>query len=144
MGLSEEEQKKTQELRFKVHGGSSMDRSLKETTQTNEESGRVCESQTRGEGCCQVNGDFSCCQNPMLEEKREDPPVVPNFATETKKSSKKPVSRKNSGKGVGPRRVCSMPTWYESWEREDTYAALAVVMAAISVAFAYKCYRQSS
>ncbi|XP_047980621.1 uncharacterized protein LOC125222174 [Salvia hispanica] len=144
MGLSEEEQKKTQELRFKVQGGSSMDRSLKDSIQTNEESGRVCESQTRGEGCCQVSGDFSCCQNPMLEEKREDPPAVPNFTTESKKSSKKPISRKNSGKGVGPRRVCSMPTWYESWEREDTYAALAVVMAATSVAFAYKCYRQSS
>ncbi|KAL1556155.1 hypothetical protein AAHA92_11813 [Salvia divinorum] len=144
MGLSGEEQIKTQELRFKVHGGSSMDRSLKDSTQTNEESGRVCESQMRGEGCCRVNGDFSCCQNPMLEEKREDPPVVPNFATETKKSSKKPIPHKNSGKGVGPRRVCSMPTWYESWEREDTYAAFSVVMAAISVAFAYKCYRQSS
>ncbi|KAH6778598.1 Sucrase/ferredoxin-like family protein [Perilla frutescens var. hirtella] len=142
MGLSEEDQKKTQELRFRVHCESNIDRSIKDSTQTNEECGRICASQSGGTGCCQVNGDFSCCQNPVLQEKREDPQVAANFATEMKKSSKKPVSRNNSGKGIGPRKVCSMPTWYESWEREDTYAALAVIMATVSVAFTYKCYRQ--
>lgn len=144
MGLSEEDQKKTQELRFLVHGGSNMDRSTKDFTQTNEESASICASQLEGTGCCQVKGGFSCCQNPMLQEKREDPEVAVNFTAEKKKSSKKQVLRRNSGKGIGPRKVCSMPTWYESWEREDTYAALAVIGAAISVAFTYKCYRQLS
>lgn len=138
MGLSEEDQKKTQEIRFRVHGGSSM----KESTQTSDESASTCASQLGGTGCCQVNGGFSCCQNPLLQEKKEDPQVAANFATEMKKSSKKQVKRNNSGKGIGPRKVCSMPTWYESWEREDTYAALSVIMVAISVAFTYKCYKQ--
>lgn len=142
MGLSEEDQKKTQEIRFRVNGGSSMDRSMKESTQTSDESASTCASQQGGTGCCQVNGGFSCCQNPLLQEKKEDPQVAANFATEMKKNSKKQVKRNNSGKGIGPRKVCSMPTWYETWEREDTYAALAVIMAAVSVAFTYKCYRQ--
>lgn len=145
MGLSEEDQKKTQELRLRAHGGSNIDRSMKDSTQTNEESLRMCASKLEGASCCQTNGDFSCCQSPLIPEKREDhPEIVPNFTSEGKKSSKKAVSRNNSGKRTGPRKVCSMPTWYESWEIEDTYAALAVITAAISVAFTYKCYRQSS
>ncbi|GMH19563.1 hypothetical protein Nepgr_021404 [Nepenthes gracilis] len=39
-------------------------------------------------------------------------------------------------------KVCAMPTWYESWEREDTYAAIAVLCAAISVGVAYSCCKQ--
>ncbi|KAI3456797.1 hypothetical protein Pfo_013460 [Paulownia fortunei] len=147
MGLSEEDQKKSLEQRFLVYGGTNMDRSTKDSTQTNEGSASMCASQLEGTGCCQVNGGFSCCQNPMSQEKRGDPDsteVAANFTAEKKKSSKKQVSRSNSGKGTGPRKVCSMPTWYESWEREDTYAALAVIGAAISVAFTYKCYKQLS
>ncbi|KAL8469671.1 hypothetical protein ACS0TY_032502 [Phlomoides rotata] len=142
MGLSEEDQKKTQEQRLLVNGGSNMDRSPKNSTQMNEESVSTCASRSEGTSCCQANGGFSCCQNPVLQEKR-DPEVAATFTSE-KKSFKKQFSRNNSGKAIGPRKVCSMPTWYESWEREDTYAALAVIGAAISVAFTYKCYRQLS
>lgn len=145
MGLSEEDQKKTQELRLMAHGGSNIDMSTRDSTQTNTETTRTCASQMEGAGCCQANGDFSCCQSPLLQEKRDDHPEgVSNFTAEVKKSSKKAVSRKNSGKKTGPRKVCSMPTWYESWEIEDTYTALAVIAAAISVAFTYKCYRELS
>ncbi|KAL0399103.1 UNVERIFIED_CONTAM: Altered inheritance of mitochondria protein 32 [Sesamum radiatum] len=147
MGLSEEDQKKSQELRFQVNGGSTMDRSTKESAQINEGSVSICASQVEGTGCCQVNGGFSCCQNSVSQEKRLNPDstaIAANSTVEKKKSSKKQVSRSNSGKGTGPRKVCSMPTWYENWEREDTYAALAVISAAMSVAFAYRCYKQLS
>ncbi|PIN02714.1 hypothetical protein CDL12_24768 [Handroanthus impetiginosus] len=143
MGLTEEDQKKSQELRFQVQGGTGM----KDCTQTNDGSASKCTSQLEGTGCCQANGGFSCCQNPMLQEKRGDSDtteIAANFTTEKKKSSKKQALRNNNGKGTGPHKVCSMPTWYESWEREDTYAALAVIGAAASVAFAYKCYKQLS
>lgn len=142
MGLSEEDQKKTQEQRLLVNGGSNMDRSLKNSTQMNEESVGTCASRSEGTSCCQTdNGGGSCCQKPVPQEKSEDPE---DFTVEKKKSFKKQFSRNNSGKATGPRKVCSMPTWYESWEREDTYAALAVVAALVSVAFTYKCYRQLS
>ncbi|KAL0353497.1 UNVERIFIED_CONTAM: hypothetical protein Sangu_0931000 [Sesamum angustifolium] len=144
MGLSEEDQKKSQELRFQVNGGSTMDRSMKESAQVNEGSVGICASQVEGTGCCQVNGGFSCCQNSVSQGKRLDPDSTAISTAEKKKSSKKQVSRNNSGKGTGPRKVCSMPTWYENWEREDTYAALAVICAAMSVAFAYRCYKQLS
>ncbi|KAK4398636.1 hypothetical protein Sango_1339100 [Sesamum angolense] len=144
MGLSEEDQKKSQELRFQVNGGSIMDRSMKESAQVNEGSVGICASQVEGTGCCQVNGGFSCCQNSVSQGKRLDPDSTAISTAEKKKSSKKQVSRNNSGKGTGPRKVCSMPTWYENWEREDTYAALAVICAAMSVAFAYRCYKQLS
>lgn len=141
MGLSEEDQKKTQEQRLLVNGGSNMDRSPKNSTQMNEESVSTCASQLEGMSCCQTdNGGGSCCQKPVPQEKSDN---LEGFTVE-KKKFKKQFSRNNSGKATGPRKVCSMPTWYESWEREDTYAALAVVTALVSVAFAYKCYRQSS
>lgn len=141
MGLSEEDQKKSQELRFHVNGGSTVDRITKESAQTNEGSVSICASQVEGTGCCQVNGGFSCCQNSVLQEKRLDPDSTDIAASSTAEKRK---SSKKQGKGTGPRKVCSMPTWYESWEREDTYAALAVIGAAVSVAFAYRCYKQLS
>ncbi|KAK4439686.1 Altered inheritance of mitochondria protein 32 [Sesamum alatum] len=147
MGLSEEDQKKSQELRFQVNGGTTMDRSTKESARVNEGSAGTCASQVEGTGCCQVNGGFSCCQKSVSQEKRLDPDstdIPANSTSGKNKSSKKQVSRNNSGKGTGPRKVCSMPTWYESWEREDTYTALAVISAAMSVAFAYRCYKQLS
>jgi len=51
------------------------------------------------------------------------------------------LRRINKGKGVS-HKFSSMPTWLDSWEQEDTYAALAVVCAAVSVAIAYSCYKQ--
>jgi hypothetical protein len=35
-----------------------------------------------------------------------------------------------------------MTTWLDGWEQEDTYAALAVACAAVSVTIAYNCYKQ--
>lgn len=138
MGLSEDEQKNSQELRLQLSGGSNMERSTMNLMQTNETSPNTCGSQA--EGCCQANGNPLCCQNPPLPEKRETPErkeETGKSTAEKNKSLKKQISRRNSGKGV-----CSMPTWFESWEREDTYATLAVLGAVLSVAFAYNCFKQ--
>lgn len=146
MGLSSEEQKKSQELRFQLNGEANMESSGKEVAQIqlNEENAIACGSQSEVIGCCQENGD-SCCQNPVLLEKIDNPDAnerAMKVTMEKKKSSKKLVSQSNSGKGVFTRKVCAMPTWFESWESEDTYAALAVACAAVSVAVAYSCYKQ--
>lgn len=144
MGLSEEEQKKSQELRLQLNGDINVGENTEELTQTHtsETYAAACRSQGEVMGCCQENGNSRCCQNPVLPEKLDnlDANLCSAKVTAEKKSSKKLSSRVNSCKGT--RKVCTMPTWFESWEREDTYAALAVVCAAASVAIAYSCYKQ--
>lgn len=146
MGLSEEDQKKSQELRLEANGSTDMKRSTAELAQSSEiSSSTLCRSQVEGTGCCQSSGTsspFPCCQSPLLPQKMEIPDFdeAANFTAEKKK---KQISRKNSGRRGGcTRKVCTMPTWFESWEREDTYAALAVIGAAVSVAVAFSCYKQ--
>ncbi|KAJ0045733.1 hypothetical protein Pint_03813 [Pistacia integerrima] len=146
MGLSEEEQKKSQELRLQLNGETNMENSSKEVTlqgQLNGENTAACTSQGEFTGCCQQNGD-SCCQNPVLPEKPDNSAAneKAKVPTEKKTSSKKLLSQSSSGKSPSSRKVRTMPTWFESWEREDTYATLAVVCAAVSVFVAYSCYKQ--
>ena len=149
MGLSEDEQKKSQEQRLKVNGKTDVGKNTEELTQTlNSEIYSVsCRYQPELMGCCntQENGNSHCCQNPVFPEKLENLDANVGAAKvmiSDKKSSKKLNSRINSGKVGSAHKVCAMPTWFESWEREDMYAALAVVCAAASVAIAYSCYKQ--
>ncbi|CAI9784087.1 unnamed protein product [Fraxinus pennsylvanica] len=143
MGLSEEDQKKSQELRLQVHSGTNVETSINDSTQTNEASANMFGSHLEGTRCCQANEGSPCCQNPTFQEKEgSDLSKRAAKLTDEMKNSKKQVSQSNSGKRAGTRKVCSMPTWYECWEREDTYTALAVIGAAMSVAFAYNCYKQ--
>lgn len=145
MGLSEEDQRRCQEFRLELDGEINDGSSTKEARQANEISSAVCGSQVEEVGCCQANGSSPCCQNDSVTEKTVNPDVSEREAklAAEMKSTKRRISRKNSGKkGTCTRRVCSMPTWIESWEREDTYAALAVIGAALSVAFAYRCYKE--
>lgn len=145
MGLSEEEQIKNHELRLQQNGGTT--ENSKEITQRPVDKSNTSSSRSEvvSTGCCQQNGSSSCCQNPVLPEKdivdanERTAKVTPE---KKKNNKKKPLSRINSSKGSSARKVCAMPTWFESWERDDTYAALAVVCAVVSVAVAYKCYRQ--
>ncbi|XWS09639.1 hypothetical protein CRYUN_Cryun39dG0007000 [Craigia yunnanensis] len=147
MGLSEEEQKKFQELRRLVNGETTIEGSTKEATQTlmDEVNTTNCRSQDELVSCCQGNGSASCCHDPALPEKLDildtDEGAV-KLTPEKKKGNKKPISKITSGKGDAVRKVCAKPTWFESWEREDTYAALSVVCAAASIAVAYSCYKQ--
>lgn len=133
MGLSADEQRKAQELRQQLNG--------KPEEKTAEESVQVTDSITNGTvsaafSCCQGRGNMSCCQNETAEDKLESNNTngqeTENIVGE--KSSKDSKSK--------TRKVCGIPTWFESWEREDTYAALAVVAAVASVAVAYGYYRQ--
>ncbi|CAK9145125.1 unnamed protein product [Ilex paraguariensis] len=55
MGLSEEDQKKSQELRLQQNGGATMEGSTKNMTQANEMSTTICGSQVEGMSCCQAN-----------------------------------------------------------------------------------------
>ncbi|XP_061337588.1 uncharacterized protein LOC133284561 [Gastrolobium bilobum] len=140
MGLSESEQIEKQEQRLLLNGI----RNLEEST-------AVCRSQENFVSCCQSNGVSCCqeianssfCQNHVLVEKRKDPDVIETEAklSADNKSSGTVISRINSGKGAS-RKFPSLTTWLDGWEQEDTYAALAVACAAVSVAVAYNCYKQ--
>lgn len=132
MGLSEEDQKNSLELGLQQNHKTSVEKRAKEST--------LITSTTAG--CCQGTEKSSCCQVPQPSEKSVASHVNESKTkTAEKKSSK--VSKIN-GKAACTRKPCAMPTWFESWEREDTYAALAVVWAITSVAIAYRCYRQMS
>lgn len=134
MGISEEEQLRSQELRLQLNGKANIERSnTPELKQSKLESTSSCRSQAEATGCCQGTGEL-CCQNTNLPEKTDEEKTSP----EKKKSSKKVVSRINSGS----RRGRSAPTWLDDWEKEDTYAVLAVGFAAVSVFVAYSCYKQ--
>ncbi|KAL5737337.1 hypothetical protein ACOSP7_030098 [Xanthoceras sorbifolium] len=146
MGLSAEDQMRSQELRLLLNGEANIERSSNEVIQKqlNDENAGSCRSQVEVMGCCQENGE-SCCQNPISPVKTDNSDTTERAVkatTEKKRSSKKLVSRMNSGKGTFTRKVRTMPTWLENWEREDTYASLAVVCAAVSVFVAYSCYKQ--
>ena len=131
--MSEEDQRKAQELRLQLNG------------RTEEKiagaSVQVTDNIMNGTSaaafsCCQGGGNISCCQNGAVEEKLENSRI-------NKQETENVVSKKRSQENKGKtRKICGKPTWFESWEREDTYAALAIVAAVASVAVAYSCYRQ--
>ncbi|KAK7299919.1 hypothetical protein RJT34_10748 [Clitoria ternatea] len=133
MGLSEDEQMKKQEQRL-----------LLNSIRNLEEDSYVSCCQSNGGSCCQEKDSSFRQNNHVLVEKRKDPDVIETEAklsADNNKSSETVISRNNSGKGA----LCkfhSMTTWLDSWEQEDTYAVLAVVCAAASVAIAYNCYKQ--
>ncbi|XP_058111914.1 uncharacterized protein LOC131255238 [Magnolia sinica] len=133
MGLSEEDQKKAQDLRFRLNEETNAEKRAKEFTQAVEIGSNVNDTQTDVVGCCQGAGN-SCCQNPSPKEKIKSNQVNGEGVKALETSNK--VRASNSGKGACTRKACAMPTWFESCEREDTYAALAVVGAVVSVAIA--------
>lgn len=129
MGLSEEDQLKAQEQRVIANGGGKMERSIIDADEFKVADG----------GCCQENGSSTCCGSSS-----KPPENALSFNLDTKrKGSKNQMSVNIGNKGTPtPHKVCTMPTWLETWESEDVYAALALIGAAVSVAVAYNCYRQ--
>uniref|UniRef100_A0A3Q7FCH5 Reverse transcriptase zinc-binding domain-containing protein n=1 Tax=Solanum lycopersicum TaxID=4081 RepID=A0A3Q7FCH5_SOLLC len=109
MGLSEDEQKASQQHRLSIYGGTDVDRG---TINSNDVGIRTCGSQLEGMGCCQANGNVSCCQTTQ-------PPVDADnfnlnqenaeFTTEKKSSFKRQVSRSSSGKGTRYRKAIWTP-----------------------------------
>lgn len=134
MGLSEEQQKKALELRSMTNGGLK----TKESLEATETDGASCNPAPAG-GCCQGNGGgFTCCQSDLPKE-RQDKSVS---AEQNEKSYGKENGKESSTSSKkGHAKICSMPTWFETWERADTYAALAVVAAAASVFVAFRVYK---
>ncbi|CAJ1971524.1 unnamed protein product [Sphenostylis stenocarpa] len=142
MGLSVEEQMKQQEQRLLLNGL----RNLEESTEVCRSQGNFVSCCQSNASCCQSNGDSSFRQNHMFSEKRMDPDVIETEAklsadNKNNESVLSRINRINSAKGASLK-FPTMTTWLDGWEQEDTYAALAVVCAAVSVAIAYNCYKQ--
>ena len=73
MGLSEEEQKKSQEIRIKLNCETDVGKNAEELLQTHKsEDTAACRSRLEVKGCCQGNGNSYCCQNPVFPEKQEN------------------------------------------------------------------------
>lgn len=126
MGLSVEQQKRALELRNMVNGG---EESLEETRTD----GASFNPAAAG-GCCQGNGGFTCCQTDLPKEK-QDKSII---AEQNPKSSDK---EGGAGSKKGDTKTCPVPIWFETWERADTYAALAVVAAAAAVLVSFRIYK---
>lgn len=141
MGLSEDEQITKQEQRLLLNGIGKLEESS--TPNGSRDNFASC-CQSNGVSCCQENGDFSFCQSQVSVDNKTIPDVIEteiNLSPDNNKSNGTAISRINSGKGTS-RRFHTMTAWLDGWEQEDTYAALAVVCAAASVAIAYNCYKQ--
>ncbi|RRT31805.1 hypothetical protein B296_00053391 [Ensete ventricosum] len=147
MGLSEDEQRAAQNLRLQLNGELDQN-SCNDSTDT-----------TTAGGCCQGSGEASCyqvtsskkekpesqcAQEEEEEEEAEEEEAQDIVQRRRRRSSSSSSEGGNacSRKEASARKLCPMPTWFECWEREDTYAALAVVAAIASVAVAYSYYRQ--
>ncbi|AES68409.1 uncharacterized protein [Medicago truncatula] len=141
MGLSEDEQIQKQEQRLLL----SCIGDLEENPVLNGSLDNFTSCcQPNGVSCCQENGNYSFCQSQVSVDERMSSDVIETEAklsADNNKSSKASVSRINSGKGASCRSR-SMTSWLDGWEQEDTYAALAVVCAAVSVTIAYNCCKQ--
>ncbi|KAG0468911.1 hypothetical protein HPP92_018239 [Vanilla planifolia] len=131
MGLKEEDQRKFLQQRLQANAETE-DITPKYPQQTPEPAPTG--------GCCQGSAAAACCQNGPSNETSANPRPK-SGPEETHNISPQPRNKETKSK-TGSRRACKVPTWFESWEREDTYAALAVVAALASVAVAYGCYRQ--
>ncbi|KAF6145108.1 hypothetical protein GIB67_013459 [Kingdonia uniflora] len=142
MGLSEEDQKKAQKLRLQQ----SVKSNQLNDQMVRTENGAQTEEIT---GCCQGHQSFSCCKNQVSPEEAENNDVLIKKRSEELifiprgKKSEKQITRTTSGKGYFSRTTyLAEKLSIESWEQEDTFATLAVVGAAVSVAIAYVSYKQ--
>ncbi|VFQ91741.1 unnamed protein product [Cuscuta campestris] len=145
MGLSEDDQEKSQRLRLQVNGKSYLESGLEKYIHSNQQPiNGTCGSQADGSTqCCPSNGSFLCCQksSPLPDQRTNcaHDGEVSNFKLESIKSLR---IRSKGPNGSQVRKVCSVPSWPEHWVREDTYAVLAVIVAAMSVAFTFSCFKQ--
>lgn len=130
MGLSEEDQRKAQEFRLQ----------MKRPDQSNETDSTNGMQTEAVANCCQGIATSSCCQNGDFNGKSDNHNVN---LEEQEHQLVLPLQKNKEGKpSTSIRKMSALPTWFESWEREDTYAVLAVVTAIASVAVVYSCYRQ--
>ncbi|KAM0943073.1 putative thioredoxin-like ferredoxin, Thioredoxin-like superfamily [Dioscorea sansibarensis] len=143
MGMSEEEQRKVQELRLSLNSGGTDDKISSESMQSSSETNSSMNGgkASSASGCPGLENS-GCCQNGGTKEKLENNPIAEDDAQMIMENKSNKESKVSNSKGSNARKPCPMPTWYECWEREDTYAVFAVVAALASVAVAYSYYRQ--
>ncbi|XP_010536751.1 PREDICTED: uncharacterized protein LOC104811674 [Tarenaya hassleriana] len=148
MGLLEEEQKKTQEERIKLNNAAvNTDKRNGNVSQEPIQSGNVVCCQSREaeiNGCCQQNGNSSCQDRTLLsylDKPSQNGSENAGKLITLEKETEKENFQVNNEEGSSTCKAFEMPTWLENWEREDTYAAIAVLCAAASVALAYSCYK---
>ncbi|XP_071699009.1 uncharacterized protein [Rutidosis leptorrhynchoides] len=120
------------QMGLSANGGNNMEKSVVNITS---QIGDGCNTVDRG-GCCQSNGTSTCCQSPLVS-----PEVAINYNLK-KQIINNQISFKLGNKTTSTSGKATIPTWLESLENEDIYAALALIGAAVSVAVAYNCYRQ--
>ncbi|XLR49633.1 hypothetical protein S83_000305 [Arachis hypogaea] len=148
IGLTAEEQKKSQEQRIHQNSVTNFKENTEEFMDTNNHTtGTVgFQFQESIATCCQDNRYSSCHQdNHMSLEKTKIAGAIETEAkllTDDDEFRENVPSRISNGKAAS-RKFCSIPTWLDYWEQEDTYAALSVVCAAVSVVIAYRCYKNS-
>ncbi|XP_074573684.1 uncharacterized protein LOC141830096 [Curcuma longa] len=139
MGLSEDEQKAALNLLKVQPDVGSDENNNKEFINASVNGGT--NAATPVESCCQGNPNSTCCQvtpkeTPILSKTQDE------SAQEIEQESGNKYRDASNNQGPRTRKLYKLPTWFESWEREDTYAALAVVAAIASVSVAYSYYRQ--
>ncbi|OMP06984.1 Sucraseferredoxin-like protein [Corchorus olitorius] len=110
MGLSEDEQKKYQELRCLVNGETTIQGSAKEATQRqiDEVNTTSCRAEDEVANCCQGNGNASCCREPALPETLgilDTNEGAVKLTPEKKKGSKRQISKIPSGKAAIVRKI---------------------------------------
>ncbi|KAK9074255.1 hypothetical protein SSX86_006852 [Deinandra increscens subsp. villosa] len=88
------------------------------------------------DGSQAADNGSTCCRDLNPSENAVSFNLEPKINGQKKKGIKNQICINIGNKGV------HMPTWLETWESEDAYAALALIGAAVSVAVAYNCYRQ--
>ncbi|GJS91794.1 sucrase/ferredoxin-like family protein [Tanacetum coccineum] len=140
MGLSEEDQIKAQEQRVIANGGGNIERTHTDGVYSHADGTNVEDT-----GCCQANSSNSaCCRSSKPpSENAANLNLDTKSMAEKRKGNKNPISINGGSKSAPtPHKVCTTPTWLETLESEDVYAALALIGAAVSVAVAYNCYRQ--
>uniref|UniRef100_A0A453PGC2 Sucrase/ferredoxin-like family protein n=1 Tax=Aegilops tauschii subsp. strangulata TaxID=200361 RepID=A0A453PGC2_AEGTS len=132
LGMSEEQQKQALELRHMTNGVAGQESSAKESPEANGTDGAPAG------GCCQGNGGaLSCCQSDLPEGKQDK--SIP--AEQNRRISKTESVKESVAASKGRMRICRMPTWFETWDRSDTYTTLAVVAAAATVFVAFRAYK---
>merc|ERR1711915_41208 len=147
MGLTEEEQEKAHQERLrsneetvfeKVENEIGLEKAEKEVGSCNENGDVINGIQNEVASCCQGSSATNCCQNSTLEENVQCDELDMKLTNKNIEGSMESHPTRSS-KGCWGR----VSMWFETWEREDTYATLAVIGAVASVAIAYNVYRRS-
>lgn len=144
MGVPEDEQKKNQERRLQLKSVRKIEESLENlmSLKNHEISTDLYGSQNNIASCCQENDFLSCCQNLEFVDRTIETEAKLSADINSRRCNDKPVSQQNGSKAVLRREFFYKPIWLEKWEEEDTFAAISVICAAISVLIAYSCYKQ--